>query len=134
MTRKKKWSVRLTAEHLAFVLVLQKQVKKEEKDAQEANKRLTRLSRGVPKANNLKCAFRQDGLRKAPQTLRQGQEGSRECHALYTMALSAADWVTCPGPCLLGNISKVGIKLPCFRMRACLNNAAAVLGFDQLWR
>jgi hypothetical protein len=40
------------------VLVLQKQVKKEEKDAQEANKRLTHLSRGVPKANNLKCAFR----------------------------------------------------------------------------
>ena len=58
MTRKKKWSVRLTAEHLAFLLVLQKQVKKEEKDAQEANKRLTCLSRGVPKANNLKCAFR----------------------------------------------------------------------------
>ena len=34
---KKKWSVRFTAEHLAFLLVLQKQAKKE-KDAQEANK------------------------------------------------------------------------------------------------
>ncbi len=33
-TRKKKWSVRFTAEHLAFLLILLKQVKKE-KDAQE---------------------------------------------------------------------------------------------------
>ena len=50
--------MRLTAEHLAFLLVLQKQVKKEEKDAHEANERTTRSSRGVPKANNLKRAFR----------------------------------------------------------------------------
>ncbi len=48
----------LTAEHLAFLLVLQKQVKKEEKDTQEANERTTRSSRVVPKANNLKRAFR----------------------------------------------------------------------------
>ena len=59
-TRKKKWSVRFTAEHLAFLLVLQKQVKSE-KEAQEANARFTRLSTGptgVPKANKLKRAFR----------------------------------------------------------------------------
>ena len=58
MTRKKKSSVRLTAEHLAFLLVLQKQAKKKENDVQEANEQTTRSSTGVPKANNLKCAFR----------------------------------------------------------------------------
>jgi hypothetical protein len=80
---------------LAFLLVLQKQVKKE-KDTQEANQRTACLSTGVPKANNLKRAFRK----------------------LET----------------LGNISKVGIKLPYSRLWACLDDAAAVSGFDQLWR
>ena len=38
---KKNWSAHFTAEHLAFLLVLQKQVKNE-KDAQEASERTTR--------------------------------------------------------------------------------------------
>jgi hypothetical protein len=56
-TRKKKWSVHFTAEHLAFLLVLQKLVKKE-KDVQDANKGTTCSSTGVPKANDLKRTFR----------------------------------------------------------------------------
>ena len=59
-SRKKKWSVHFVAEHLAFLLVLRKQVEKE-KEVQEASDRTTRsslLSKGVPKANDLKCAFR----------------------------------------------------------------------------
>ena len=56
--RKKKWSVRFTAEHLEFLLVLQKQVKKEKDAQEEANERTTHSSTGVPKANNLKRAFR----------------------------------------------------------------------------
>ena len=59
-SRKKKWSVRFVAEHLAFLLVLRKQVEKE-KEEREASDRTTRLSsssKGVPKANNLKRAFR----------------------------------------------------------------------------
>jgi hypothetical protein len=59
-SRKKKWSVRFVAEHLAFLLVLRKQVEKE-KEVQEASDRTTRSSsssKGVPKANNLKRAFR----------------------------------------------------------------------------
>ena len=58
-SRKKKWSVRFVAEHLAFLLVLRKQVEKE-KEVQEASNRTTRSSlpsKGVPKANNLKRAF-----------------------------------------------------------------------------
>jgi hypothetical protein len=55
-TCKKKWSVHFTAEHLAFLQVLQKQVKKE-KDAQDANANKPTAT-GVPKANNLKRAFR----------------------------------------------------------------------------
>jgi len=57
--RKKKWSVHFFAEHLAFLLVLQKQVEKE-KEVQEASDRTTHSSsssKGVPKANNLKHAF-----------------------------------------------------------------------------
>ncbi len=45
------------AEHLAFLLVLWRQVEKE-KEMQEANNRSTRSATGVPKANNLKRAFR----------------------------------------------------------------------------
>ncbi len=56
-TRKKKWSVHFTAEHLSFLLVPQKQVKKE-KGAQDTIEPTTRSSTGVPKANNLKRAFR----------------------------------------------------------------------------
>ncbi len=56
-TRKKKWSVHFTAEHLSFLLVPQKQVKKD-KGAQDTTKPTTRSSTGVPKANNLKRAFR----------------------------------------------------------------------------
>jgi hypothetical protein len=59
-SRKKKCSVRFVAEHLAFLLVLRKQVEKE-KEVQEASDRTTHsssLSKGVPKANNLKRAFR----------------------------------------------------------------------------
>ena len=48
--------MRFTAEHLAFLQVLQKQVKKE-KDAQDANANKPTAT-GVPKANNLKRAFR----------------------------------------------------------------------------
>ncbi len=58
-SRKKKWSVRFVAEHLAFLLVFQKQVEKE-KEVQEARDQTTRSSlssKGVPKANNLKRAF-----------------------------------------------------------------------------
>jgi hypothetical protein len=58
--RKKKWSVRFVAEHLAFLLVLRKQVEKE-KEVQEASDQTTcssLSSKGVPKANNLKRAFR----------------------------------------------------------------------------
>ena len=58
-SRKKKWSVCFVAEHLAFLLVLQKQVEKE-KDIQEASNQTTcssLSSKGVPKANNLKRAF-----------------------------------------------------------------------------
>ena len=56
--RKKKWSVRFTAEHLEFLLVLQKQVKKEKDAQEEANERTTRSSTGVPKASNPMRAFR----------------------------------------------------------------------------
>ncbi len=56
---KKKWSVHFVAEHLAFLLVLRKQVEKE-KEVQEASNRTTRSSspsKGVPKASDLKRAF-----------------------------------------------------------------------------
>jgi hypothetical protein len=59
-SRKKKWSVRFVAEHLTFLLILRKQVEKE-KEVQEASNRTTRSSsssKGVPKANDLKRAFR----------------------------------------------------------------------------
>jgi hypothetical protein len=49
--------VHFTAEHLSFLLVPQKQVKKE-KGAQDTIEPTTRSSTGVPKANNLKRAFR----------------------------------------------------------------------------
>ena len=57
--RKKKWSVHFFAEHLAFLLVLRKQVEKE-KEVQEASNRTIRSSlpsKGVPKANDLNRAF-----------------------------------------------------------------------------
>jgi len=53
-SHKKKWSVSFVAEHLAFLLVLRKQVEKE-KEVQEASDRTTRsssLSKGVPNAND----------------------------------------------------------------------------------
>jgi hypothetical protein len=50
--------VRFTAEHLEFLLVLQKQVKNEKDAQEEANERTTRSSTGVPKANNPMRAFR----------------------------------------------------------------------------
>ena len=43
---------------LAFLLVLQKQVKKEKDAQEEANERTTRSSTGVPKASNPMRAFR----------------------------------------------------------------------------
>ena len=52
--------MRFVAEHLAFLLVLRKQVEKE-KEVQEASNRTTRSSlssKGVPKANDFKRAFR----------------------------------------------------------------------------
>jgi hypothetical protein len=56
-SRKKKWSVHFVAEHLAFLLVLWRQVEKE-KETLEANNRSTRSATGISKANNLKRAFR----------------------------------------------------------------------------
>jgi hypothetical protein len=58
---KKKWSV-FVAEHLALLLVIRRQVEKE-KEAQEAIHQTTRASslskaKGVPKATDLKRAFR----------------------------------------------------------------------------
>ncbi len=54
--RKKKWTVRFVAEHLAYLMVFWRQMEKE-KEVQEANDRSTRSATGVPKANNLKRAF-----------------------------------------------------------------------------
>jgi hypothetical protein len=56
------WTVHFVAEHLAFLLVLWGQGEKE-KEVQEASKEQSTwasssLSTGVPKANNLKHAFR----------------------------------------------------------------------------
>ena len=49
-SRKKKWNVRFVAEHLAILLVLRRQVKKE-KEAQVKVERSTRSAlAGVPKA------------------------------------------------------------------------------------
>ncbi len=57
---KKKWTVHFVAEHLEFLLVLQRQVEKE-KEVQGASKEqstwASSSSTGVPKANNLKRAF-----------------------------------------------------------------------------
>ena len=54
--RKKKVSVNFIADHSACLLVLRRQVEKENKaQEQEAN---TQSMRGVLKANDLKCAFR----------------------------------------------------------------------------
>ncbi len=55
---KKKWNVHFVAEHLALLLVLQRQVEKE-KEAQVKVEQSTRsASKGVPKATPLKRAFR----------------------------------------------------------------------------
>ncbi len=48
--------MRFVPEHLAYLLVLQRQVEKE-KEVQEAKNRSTRSATGVPKVNNLKHAF-----------------------------------------------------------------------------
>jgi hypothetical protein len=57
-SRKKKWNVRFVAEHLAHLLVLQRQVEKEKEARLKVEQSTRSASKGVPKATHLKRAFR----------------------------------------------------------------------------
>jgi hypothetical protein len=57
-SHKKKWNVRFVAEHLALLLVLQRQVKKEKEARVEVEQSTWSASKGAPKATLLKRAFR----------------------------------------------------------------------------
>ena len=57
-SRKKKWNVHFVAEHLAILLVLRRQVKKEKEARVEVECSTHSASKGVPKATPLKRAFR----------------------------------------------------------------------------
>jgi hypothetical protein len=56
--RKKKWTVRFTAENLALLLVLRRQVEKEKENALVVERPTRSALTGVPKATPLKRAFR----------------------------------------------------------------------------
>ena len=57
-SRKKKWNVRFVAEHLAFLMVLRRQVEKKKEARAELECSTRSASKGVPKATPLKRAFR----------------------------------------------------------------------------
>jgi hypothetical protein len=57
-SRKKKWNVCFVAEHLAILLVLQRQVKKEKEAQAEVEQSTHSALKGVPGATPLKRAFR----------------------------------------------------------------------------
>ena len=56
-SRKKKWNVRFVADHLAILLVLRRQVKKEKEARVEVEQSTRSASKGGPKATPLKHAF-----------------------------------------------------------------------------
>ena len=65
-SRNRKWNVRFVAEHLAILLVLRRQVKKEKKAQVEVDRSTRSASTGVPKATPLKRAFRKLWARYEP--------------------------------------------------------------------